>query len=119
GLRPPRTAAPPAATSSSSMACRPYGSSASRTGRPPWMASRSATGHLAHLGAAQPPRVGVARVAVSVGRALALPGRERPGGIDRLDHEHVVELDRLAALVLGDQDLVALLPPPDYSQLHH
>src|SRR2546426_6683374 len=84
-------------------------SSGARTGGPLCSASRSVTDQLPHLGGREPDAVRVARVSEARSGSLAsFPGAERPGGIERLDHEHPVVLERLAALVLGDEDLVEL-----------
>src|SRR2546422_9506553 len=89
-----------AALMASSVAC---------TGGPLCSASRSVTDQLPHLGGREPDAVRVARVSEARSGSLAsFPGAERPGGIERLDHEHPVVLERLAALVLGDEDLVEL-----------
>src|SRR5262247_3824509 len=98
---------------SSSSACRPYGSIVARTGRPPSMARGSITSQLPHLVPGQPYVVGVARIAEALSRALAVAGREAPRGEQGLDHEHLVELEGLAALVLGDQNLVELFAGAD------
>src|SRR5438093_4344301 len=72
---------------------------------------RSVTDQLPHLGRREPDAVRVARVSEARSRSLApFPGAKGPGGVERLDHEHLVVLERLAALVLGDEDLVELFP---------
>src|SRR5688572_2029109 len=60
-----------AATSSASIACRPYGSIDGRTGRPPSMAGRSIIDQLEHVDRAQPLGVGVGRVHEAVQQLLA------------------------------------------------
>src|SRR5437867_2003246 len=112
--RPPRSTMIADCTSSSSIACHPYGRSAGRIGRPPWSASGSLTAELLHLVRREPHVVGIARVAEAPrGPLAALPAPPAPRGIDGLDDEHPVELQRLAALVLRHEDLVELLPGPD------
>src|SRR5262245_14213659 len=109
-----RSAATTACTSSSAIPCLPYGRSVARTGRPPWIASASVTRQLLHLVEREPDVIGIARVAEAARRPLAtLPGLEVPRRGVRLDDEHVVALEHLAALVLGDEALVELLPGPD------
>src|SRR6266545_299019 len=112
--RPPRSTASAACTSSSSIACHPYGRNAGRTGRPPWSASGSVTAELLHLVGREPHVVGIARVAEARrGPLAAFPALEAPRRVDGLDDEHPVELQRLAALVLRNEDLVELLAGAD------
>src|SRR5437867_5435276 len=112
--RPPRSTASAACTSSSSIACHPYCRSAGRAGRPPWSASGSLTAELLHLVGREPHAVGIARIAEAPrGPLAALPAPEAPRRVDGLDDEHPVELQRLAALVLRDEDLVELLAGTD------
>src|SRR5215468_7227095 len=113
-----RSAATTAWTSSSSTVCRAYGSGVALTGVPPWSASLSAIGQLPHLSRRQPRGARVTRVAEAGRRVLAaLTALERPRGVQGLDHEHVLVFEGLAALVLGDQDLVEFLARPDADQL--
>src|SRR2546426_3763303 len=82
-------------------------SSVARTGGPLCSASRSVTDQLPHLGGREPDAVRVARVSEARSGSLAsFPGAERPGGIERLDQEHALVLERLAGLLLGDDDLL-------------
>src|SRR5262245_17056459 len=113
-----RRAAATACTSSSSMLWRGWGKGVDRTGVPPWRASGSGIGQRLHLCAREPDLVRVGGVAEAHGRALAaLAARERPGWVERLEDEHVVVLHGLAALVLGEQNLVELLARPDADEL--
>src|SRR5262249_2946514 len=87
----------------------PSVTNATRVRRPSDAESDSITAQLFHLGRREPHAVGIARIAEPRrGPLTAFPGAERPRGIERLEHEQVVVLERLAALGLGDEDLVEL-----------
>src|ERR1700752_3875289 len=97
------------------MTWRPYGSSRSRPGVPPSTARRSAIrDHTLQIFGREPVGVPVAAVAESVSQGTAvLPALALPPRKDRLQQIHVVELERVARLVLGNQQLVQLFAGPD------
>src|SRR5690242_1738658 len=84
-----------------------------RTGTPPCRANVSAIRNLQHLSGGEPRGVPVARVPEVARDRFARPPLDRPRWRHRAHDEHLVELDGLSALVLGDQDLVELLTGPD------
>src|SRR5206468_12824214 len=71
---------------------------------------RSVTDELPHLLRRQPPGVRIARVAeAGAGPLATLSAPEGPRGVDRLEQEHILELNDLPVLLLGDQHFVELL----------
>src|SRR5206468_5338811 len=64
---------------------------------------RSVTDELLHLLRRQPPGVRIARVAeAGAGPLATLSAPEGPRGVDRLEQEHILELNGLPILLLGD-----------------